>query len=167
MAAASTYNLQYTYNTGVNQIAQQLIDQMCLEINRTDNSRVFLTESSRIISDCVAGYTHFDLLYRICNAIKTLFGCSDWQKARDALCVSLLGKNFAVLTYPQAKTIAHRLIEMLIEENAHPSSDYNHGLQRLHAEFFTSLSNVPFELGQLSFSSLDVYRSAASTVYRA
>ena len=139
---------------GVSPVAQELIDQMCLEENSDNDNQVFLSESAEKISDCVAGYSHFNLLHRIWNALKAVFGCSDWQKAREVLRDSLIGKNFTILSSQEAKIVADRLLQGLVLENGlFHSSTFDGALWQLQSSLYRSLpTHIHFRLGQLGFA---------------
>ncbi len=123
-----------------------LIDRLCTERNRM---RAY---NSQQIKKCVASYTTFNLIHRITEFVKSLFGSSDWQLARRNIYTSLVVRNANIFSPDQATATADKILGSLAksnEQNVCVSAilSYDRALKIMSDEL-VGIAPARFELGQ-------------------
>ncbi len=132
-----------------------LIDRLCTERDRAGRVS-FLTPTAEKIKKCAAGYTNFNLIHRISEFVKSVFGYSDWQLARDALRSSLVGRNFTLFSNDVVLATADKILGSLAkanEQNVFVSAilSYDAALRNMNDELI-GIGPDRFELGQYEFN---------------
>jgi hypothetical protein len=116
---------------------------------------VQLTRQAELVKKCVANYSEFSCWHRACEIFKSLFGCSDWQQAKEVLFTSLAGRNHAFydqVIYDKLKPIPNTILNYLIEMNAQ-ENPISVDAARLGLQNKITASNVPaFHLGAYGFN---------------
>jgi hypothetical protein len=138
-----------------------LIDRLCTERDRNNPARkIYLSDNAQKIKRCVAGYTSFNLMHRVTEFVKSFFGISDWQRARDALFQSLVGRNFTIFVNDQASAAADKILGPLAKSNEQnllvsPILSYDRALKIVNDELI-NIGPDRFELGQYEFNVIRV-----------
>lgn len=146
-------------NNRVDPQIETLIDRLCTERGQGSSARkVYLSDTAQKIKTCVAAYTTFNLIHRITEFIKSIFGGSDWQLAKNVLHSSLVGRNLSIFSNDQAMTTADKILASLAksnEQNVCVSAilSYHKALKTMNEEL-AGVAPDCFELGQYEFNVL-------------